>query len=122
MSVNITSERRTNTCSKNGKTAKTEKIIETCEEPNGKITKTTTIVEITTGKDESTSISTTTKRSTETSFSSPANKGYLTESEKKQLKKEKKKKKQRNVKKKQIGSCITWKEWQRLFETYKWLS
>lgn len=108
MSENITSERKTNTCSKNGKTAKTEKIIETCEEPNGKITKTTTIVEITTGKDESTS--TTTKRSTETSFSSPANKGYLTESEKKKLKKEKKKKKQRNVKKRQIGSCITLKE------------
>lgn len=88
MSGNISTERKTNTVSKNGKTIKTETTIETHEDPTGKITKTTTIVETTTGKDGSTS--TTTKKSTETTYKNPENKGYITETEKKQLKKEKK--------------------------------
>ncbi|KAK8892583.1 hypothetical protein M9Y10_029821 [Tritrichomonas musculus] len=89
MSGNVSTERKTNTVSKNGKTIKTETTIETTVDPTGKVTKKTTVIETTSTPDGSTSTST--KTTVETSRQNPEGKGYVTESDKKRLKKEKKK-------------------------------
>lgn len=85
----VQTEQTTRTISKNGKTVKTETTVETTTEPTGKVIKKTTIIETTTGPDGSTSTST--KVSTETSYKNSDSKGYVTDSDKKKLKKEQKK-------------------------------